>query len=39
MFWNFAKYVKGKQLKHQNNLFNVVLMFLLLTLNIFHAFF
>ena len=34
-----AKYIQSLQQKHQNDACDVVLVFLLLTLNIFHAFF
>ena len=33
-----VKYVQSQQLKHQNAVIDVVLVFLLLTLNIFHTF-
>ena len=33
-----VKYVQSQQLKHQNAVIDVVLIFLLLTLNIFHTF-
>ena len=34
-----VKYVQSQQYKHQNDATDVVLVFLLLTLNIFHTFF
>ena len=34
-----VKYVQSKQWKHQNNVSDLVLVFLVLTLNIFHTFF
>ena len=35
----YVKYVQSRQQKHRNNVNDVVLVFLLLTLNIFHTFF
>ena len=34
-----VKYVQSPQWKHQNDVIDAVLVFLLLTLNIFHVFF
>ena len=34
-----VKYVQGQQYKHQNDVSDVVLVFLSLTLNVFHTFF